>query len=211
MIYELWQKKFDIHRLQKHLFDFVLPLEATYQSPAFGGWSVLSSDGSHTDGWHNGHTLYANTQPNTEYNIARLAEVGGKHSAEYVIPTDICHGYMEEVIKTIEDLQLFPRRARIIQLAAESESIWHRDAANSTYAVRMHIPLLTNDFCYFETENEKAHLPADGSVYFLYVNRIHRVINNGKTHRYHLVMDITDKSNVTTYHRYQDFYEVKEI
>lgn len=44
--------KFEIAKLVHHLEAHVLTLPIETQSPAFGGWSVLSSDGSYTDGWH---------------------------------------------------------------------------------------------------------------------------------------------------------------
>lgn len=204
MIFELWNVRFDINLLQKHLQDHVLPLEATYQSSAFGGWSVLSSTGSHKDGWHKGHLIYDSTK-NPEAVREMLQKQNVKKSGEYVVPTEICHGYLQEVVDIISSYGLEPKRARIIQLTAKQSSIWHQDYPPEKYGVRLHIPIVTNPGCFFETEEGRAHLSADGSAYFLAVNCMHRVVNEGETNRYHLVMDIVDTKGVTTHYRYSDF------
>lgn len=206
MIYEKAPFKFDIEKLKDHLEKFVFPLQPVFQSEAFGGWSVLSSDGSYKDGWHKGHRIFDTNLPK-EIVLDSLRKENAKRSTEYVFPTEICVGYLQQVVEQLTSAGLEPHRARIIQLAAKSSSIWHRDALDSVYSVRLHIPIITNSGCYFETEDERDHLSADGSAYFLYVNRMHRVVNAGDSHRYHLVIDVKDSSNITQFHRYQDFLE----
>jgi hypothetical protein len=200
MISEKWNIKFDINRLQEHLKQFVINKEITRQSSAFGGWSVLSSDGDYKDGWQQGHLLYREGV-SEELKKKTLSQIKKKFS-EYTVETEICHGYLLEVIKTIRSYNLHPARARIICLTSEMECRWHRDAPEEIYAVRLHIPIITNDGCFFETETESEHLPADGSAYFIHVNREHRVVNKGKEDRYHLVMDVFDKNNITQFHHY---------
>ena len=203
MVSELWsQQKFDIERLKSHFREFVLPLEPVYQSPAFGGWSVLSSNGSYKDGWHRGHRLFNEDEKKTEQVKDAFIKAGIKRSQEYVVPTEICHGYLQEVMSQLSSHGLNPCRVRIIQLAAGMSSIWHRDYADHEYGVRLHIPIITNSGCFFETETEREHLVADGSAYFIAVNRVHRVINEGSTHRYHIVGDVKDTQGITKYHRY---------
>jgi hypothetical protein len=131
-----------------------------------------------------------------------LEQIGAKGSRAYIIPTEICHGYLKSVIESIASHGLQPRRARIIRLSPMSSCSWHRDSAENTYAVRLHVPLVTNPGCFFETREDRAHLSADGHAYFLKVNREHRVINDGGSYRYHLVMDVTDDAGLTQYHRY---------
>ncbi|OFZ29180.1 MAG: hypothetical protein A2622_14150 [Bdellovibrionales bacterium RIFCSPHIGHO2_01_FULL_40_29] len=200
MISEKWNIKFDINRLQEHLKQFVINKEITRQSSAFGGWSVLSSDGDYKDGWQQGHLLYRKGVSEEQKKITR-SQMNKKFS-EYTIETEICHGYLLEVINTIRTHKLHPARARIICLTAGMSCSWHRDAAEGIYAVRLHIPIITNDGCFFETETESEHLPADGSAYFIHVNREHRVVNKGNEDRYHLVMDVFDKNNITQFHHY---------
>lgn len=201
MVYEHYDARFDIEKLRQHLREHVLKLEATYQSQAFGGWSVLSSDGTIQDGWQKGHLGMKQTMTKEEL-VQLMSSTYHKPLAEYVVPTEICHGYLLEIIEKIKSLGLSPRRARIIKLAAGLESVWHRDSPENTYAVRLHVPIITNPHCFFETETERAHLTADGSAYFLHVNRMHRVVNGGTEDRYHLVMNIVDKNGVTKHHRW---------
>lgn len=201
MVSELWsQQKFDIERLKSHFREFVLPLEPVYQSPAFGGWSVLSSNGSYKDGWHRGHRLFNEDEKDSV--LKDFSKSGIKRAREYVVPTEICHGYLQDVVDTVSSLGLQPCRVRIIQLAAGQSSIWHRDYADHEYGVRLHVPIITNSECFFETETEREHLAADGSAYFIAVNRVHRVVNGGSSHRYHIVADIKDTQGVTRYHRF---------
>lgn len=204
MVYELWSETFPVEALQEHLKRHVFSLDPIYQSKAFGGWSVLSSNGSYQDGWHMGHQLYV-PGLNQEDVLKNLKASGMKPGSEYVLPTEICQGPMLEVIDKIRSFGLDPRRARVIQLTPGLSSSWHRDAPDHLYAVRLHIPIFTNEGCFFETETERAHLPADGHGYFLYVNRVHRVVNHGTTYRYHLVVDVIDHRGITQFHRYADF------
>jgi hypothetical protein len=201
MISEKWPDiQFNIEKLQEHLKSFVLDKTITRQSPSFGGWSVLSSDGDFKDGWHPGHLAYRDN-----VSLERKIEIRSqikKKLTEFTVPTEICHGYMLEVINFIKEKKLSPSRARIICLSAKMSSSWHRDAADNSYAVRLHVPIITNPGCHFETPTESEHMPADGSAYFIHVNREHRVINTGDTDRYHLVMDVFDKNCITQFHNY---------
>lgn len=201
MIYERWKTQFNIEQLQFHLKEYILSLPPIFQSPSFGGWSVLSSNGSYTDGWHRG---YLGIQERMDLKSLRqqTEKNGGKVGAEYVLPTEICHGYLLDVIEYIKSKGLNPSRARVIQLPAGHSCIWHRDAPDNVYCVRLHIPILTNENCYFEIENGRAHLPADGSAYFLHVNRMHRVVNEGQTSRYHLVMNVRDDLGISQNHQW---------
>lgn len=204
MISEKWNIQFDIEKLQDHLKNVVLPNKITRQSGAFGGWSVLSSDGTITDGWQMGHVLFDPTVEQSRKEAIK-SQIK-KRFSEYTVETDICSGYLVEVIEAIRKQGLSPFRARIICLSAESASSWHFDAAVNEYAVRLHIPIVTNDGCFFETRSESEHLKADGSAYFIYVNREHRVYNKGPADRFHIVMDVVDKNQATIHHRYEDFY-----
>lgn len=200
MIFEKWNTGFDMSLLKNHLETYVLPLEPVAQSASFAGWSVLSSDGSYRDGWHKGHLALTPGKTEEEM-VAHIRRLGGKPIDEYKVPTEICHGYLNEVMEYLISFKLEPRRARIIRLSPRASSIWHRDASDGEYAVRLHVPLITNAGCFFETRGERDHLAADGSSYFLFVNREHRVVNEGDTHRYHLVMDVWDRTGVSHFHR----------
>lgn len=198
----------DINNLIQHLKDVVLSKPMVRPSDSFGGWSVLSSNGNYQDGWQPGHLLLQADVAEKE-KMAIQSTIAKKFS-DFKIETEICTGYLLNVIHMIRSHNLNPYRARIICLSPGGASVWHRDARDDQYAVRLHIPILTNEGCFFETLEERAHLPADGSSYAIYVNREHRVVNEGKTPRYHLVMNISDDSEVTQFHSRTQFLKGKE-
>ncbi len=204
MIYEKLNIQFDIQKLQDHLKQFVLPLPITNQSPHFGGWSVTSNTGHFRDGWTTEGLQILQTKnfKDAQEYADNLKEKKILTSFDHVNPTEICHGYFADIISQLKQMDLNPRRVRIIRLHFQSSSTWHRDLPNHTYGVRLHIPIETNSGCFFECEEGMAHLPADGSAYLLKVNRMHRVVNDGSVHRFHLVMDVTDKTGVSRHHQY---------
>lgn len=201
MIYEILENvKFDVAKLTTHLHNHVLTLPPVMQSQHFGGWSVLSSDGSYLDGWHQAHKCYREEQGKTIFDLDKAAQIGLKKTVEYRHPTEICTGYLLEVIEQIRALGLHPSRARISVLRPRSKSSYHRDGQPDEYAVRLHIPIVTNEQCIFHCEQGDAHLPADGSAYFLRVNRMHQVFNHSDFDRYHLIMNVYDLNGVSKHH-----------
>ncbi len=200
MIYEAINTKFNIEMLKQHLEEHVLALEPIHQSPAFGGWSVLSSDKTYKDGWHPGHRV-VQKDISVEKLSALVGAMGGKKRSEYVLPTEICHGYLAEVIEEIKNMGFHPQRARLIKLTAGLESTWHRDYPDHVDAVRLHLPIITNDKCFFEIEGDRAHMAATGQSYLVRVNRLHRVVNGGTYDRVHLVMDVVDHKKISQFHQ----------
>lgn len=203
MISEKWNLGLDIEKLQKHLKEHVFDKEITRQTAAFGGWSVLSYDGDYRDGWQQGHLLQKENA--TEEQKAATRKSLSRRMIEYTRETDICSGYLKEVIDIFKENKLSPHRARIICLTAGQACSWHKDVSEEIYCVRLHVPIFTNSGCFFETPDEREHLAADGSAYFIYVNREHRVVNHGTTDRFHLVIDVKDEFNFTQHHRLSDF------
>lgn len=203
MIFEPIDLHFDILKLQLHVQQHVVQFEPAHPTQHFGGWSVLSSNGNYQDGWHPGFLAFKEGMTEEQKNQT-LQKMGAKRSTEYVIPTEICHGYLEVVVNKIKELGFGPRRARIIKLLAQSESVWHRDAPDHLDSVRLHIPIITNSECFFEiSDSERQHIPANGQAYLVRVNRLHRVVNRGPTDRYHLVMDVVDHNGISRHHRPQ--------
>ncbi len=198
MIFEKIDFKFDIVQLQNTVVDIERKFQPANQNDNFNGWSVLSSNGSYLDGWQKAHYLLDPKINPSEKNNMREALV--KNFSEYTIETEICKDYLAEVIKQVRHLNLNPYRARIICLNAGAESVWHVDEKADNYCVRLHIPIKTNVGCVFETESQSDHMAADGSGYFVYVNRLHRVVNRGTDKRYHLVMNVLDQKGLTQYH-----------
>lgn len=202
MIYEKLNIKVDVQALRDHLQNTILCYPAVDQSKDFGGWSILSSDGTYTDGWVQGHSCFEEVDGKLKFDHQKAKALGLKSIEKYDRPTEICTGYMAEVIDTIKAMKLYPCRARISRLSAMGQSSLHRDGGDNDYAVRLHIPIITNPLATFECDSGKVHMPADGSVYVLRVNRLHQVINKGSDDRYHLIMNIFDFYGSTRYHRW---------
>ena len=202
MIYEQLPFKVDIARLREHLESHVLSLPAVSRGE-FDGWSVLSSNGSYLDGWEYGSLCVREVDGRQFIDYEAAEKMGVKDVNAYRVPTEICTGYLASLIRFFVSNGLNIRRARIAKLAPGTASQFHRDAPDSQYAVRLHIPIITNDGCLFECDEGAAHLPADGSVFLLRVNRLHRVVNTGETARYHFIADVRDRGQVSQFHRFE--------
>lgn len=193
----------DIEKLQRHLLDSVIPFAPPVMlNDHFGGWSVFSAEGTYKDGWQSGHSCLRQEGSRMVFDEELAKQIGLKPILEYKKPTEICTGYLLEVMTRLEELKLYPRRARISLIAPGGETIWHYDGPKEEYSVRLHIPILTNEHCFFATEEGNAHLPADGSAYLLRVNRLHRAVNHGMSDRYHLIADVWDVDHISQFHRY---------
>lgn len=189
------------------LFNSVKPLLDTYpaamRSPAIGGWALQSTNGSYKDGWSldfcpfNGPGNQGPTWTPQNEEEKKLPPV-----QEFIKPTEILTPSFEKLLKGLDSLGLNPRRARIIRLMPGMSSVWHQDGSKRFYQTRLHIPLVTNEGCFFETEDGRYHMPADGNFYFVHINKMHRVVNNGNTIRYHFVVHAWDQNGITQWHRY---------
>lgn len=201
MIFETLPFQFDVKKLQDHVRTFVLPLAPHMVGPYFGGWSVLSSDGRYLDGWGSGEKSFDPAFMPGAAIEEKLAVLGVKPLDSYSNPTEVCHGYLKEVMDTIMGWNLNPRRARLSLLRANGKSTLHRDAPDADHTVRLHLPIFTNEDCTFRCEEGSAHMPADGHTYLLRVNRMHQVFNEGTEDRIHLIMAVRDKSCFSQFHR----------
>ena len=95
-----------------------------------------------------------------------------------------------------EVLSYFPNfhRSRFALLKPGNKVKPHIDY-DTTYGIRLHIALETNDECYNggwdKDGNEiKEHIPADGSVWFINPGVKHYAVNGGTTPRNHLIISI---------------------
>jgi len=82
----------------------------------------------------------------------------------------------------IEKFNLY--RSRLMIISDKRNYSWHLD-----YSKRIHIPLITNESCFFIIEETKIHLPADGSVYLVDTTKWHTFVNanRNKFDRSHIV------------------------
>lgn len=201
MIYEVLPFQFDIEKLKKYFYEHVVQYKPTMQSTYFGGWSVLSVNGSYKDGWAPGHKIYDPSFMKGHSVEEKLNVIGDTPLQDYKYPTEICTGYLADVMKQIDEAGFNPRRARLSVVLAQGASELHRDALDHEYAIRLHVPIITNQGCTFHTEDESAHLPANGKAYVLRVNRMHQVFNRGVTDRLHLIMSVKDTKRITRFHQ----------
>lgn len=95
-----------------------------------------------------------------------------------------------------EVLTYFPNfhRSRFALLAPYNQVKPHIDY-DTTYGIRLHIALETNEECYNggwdKDGNEiKYHIPADGSVWFINPGVRHYAVNGGSTPRNHLIISL---------------------
>lgn len=202
--YEILNFGFDVAHLQRHLHEVILKVPATMQTQAFGGWSLLSRTGETEDGWGQGHLALKQTLSGaTEYNIEEGNRLGLKDFiSDYNLETPVCTGYMAEVMETIRNRDLNPRRARVSMLTPGFTTDLHVDNRPESYSVRLHIPIITNPECKFEYEDSSFHMPANGDGYLVKVNLPHRALNLGVKSRYHIIMDIFDFNGATVKHRF---------
>lgn len=62
---------------------------------------------------------------------------------------------------------------------------WHIDEERLCY----HIPLITNDGCWFLYEGKSFHTPADGSLYIVNNGIPHTFVNSGSEPRVHIMFE----------------------
>ena len=208
--------QFDIDQLQKHLLDNVITLgdpiiQGGAYGGSFGGWSVLADNGHWWGAWTQGHKAMKNG--GFDYKIAK--ELGVVHDYSHDNPTEACTGIFKEVVDTLESAGLTPRRVRVTVLQPGGQSSIHRDALNTSYAARIHIPLITYPECIHTVFNEDGtevpiHMPADGSAYMLWVNNRHQIVNPTDKPRYHIIMNAWDTKQVTEKFNFPHIEELKK-
>jgi hypothetical protein len=167
----------------------------------FGGWSVLSRTGSWQDGWEFGHVVLkqikelVNQNEFMRYKVMKYLDIS--HSFEHKNNTEACVGEIQKTIDKIEQLGFYPRRVRISVLQARKESDYHRDAPEGEYMIRLHIPIKTNDKCFYISEGHSINMLADGSAYIIDTSKWHQIKNESNEDRYHIIMDCWDTKHLT--------------
>lgn len=80
-------------------------------------------------------------------------------------------------------------RTRIMVARPKSSYSVHKD-----YSPRLHLPLITNDQCYFVFKDPAKfiHMPADGKTYWVDTRREHTFMNGSTDNRLHLVMIVKE-------------------
>ena len=80
----------------------------------------------------------------------------------------------------LKDLKMF--RTRVMKMPSRRCYSYHKDPSK-----RMHIPLITNENCFFVLDDEVVRLPADGNHYIIDTTKMHTFVNASLEERIHIV------------------------
>lgn len=196
--------EFDIDKLQWCMNNIVLKHDPAWAGTAtekrpkrkYGGWSLTSHTGDIHDGWQSVLGWKDN-----KFHIDLAYENGYMPRWYHNKKTSLCVDYFAEVIDILEEKGFYPRAVRIWIAPGNGTHIGpHTDQSSNAYAVRLHIPLITNEGCtvnwYAEPSDYSVHLPADGSAYLLRTNIYHDAYNHGITPRYHFIAEVYDTQHM---------------
>ena len=73
-------------------------------------------------------------------------------------------------------------RTRIMKMKPKTCYYWHHDKTK-----RLHIPIETHEHCFLLLDNDRIHLPADGTAYEVDTTINHTALNCSKIDRIHIV------------------------
>jgi len=100
----------------------------------------------------------------------------GRREIEFDVPIfDL--PYINSIIK---DLNMY--RTRVITLRPKTCYTYHQDTTK-----RIHIPVITNDKCFFIINKQVKHYPADGNYYVVDTTQNHTALNASKQDRIHII------------------------
>jgi hypothetical protein len=125
-----------------------------------------------------------------KHNIVKLEGVDEADFVEHL--SEMKDLYIGQVIKDIQKQHtgIFQGRIQLVWLGPNASYPLHKDLHTTS---RYHIPLITNENCYWIFEKNKKkyqlHMPVDNRVWFVDpTNILHTFINNSNTTRCHLIM-----------------------
>ena len=72
-------------------------------------------------------------------------------------------------------------RTRIMKMKPKTCYYWHHDKTK-----RLHIPIQTHEHCFLLLDNDRIHLPADGTAYEIDTRLNHTALNCSKIDRIHI-------------------------
>lgn len=163
-----------------------------HKGGTWGGWALLSHDGSYRSGFDPCDSCYREVDGKVVFDEERAKEIGFRGDHDHLQPTELCVGPIRDFLVSVEAAGFFPRRARISFLNGGSNLTLHRDAEPGVYSLRLHIPIFTAPDTIFEVGGEKHTLQADGSAYLVPTHIPHQVFNPGPQKRVHLFMNVYD-------------------
>lgn len=95
--------------------------------------------------------------------------------------------YTKETIDKISDIFTFDS-VNYRYIMPNTAYNWHLDTGGNC----LHIPLITNEGCWFVYANKSFSMPADGSLYAVNNGKPHTFVNAGKEPRLHLTFEILE-------------------
>jgi hypothetical protein len=186
----------DLTRLRAFFKDEVKPLTKEYQGGKtwHGGWSVQSNTGDIDDGWQPGGSLIKKNELG-EYCVdeegrANMFPMG----QAFRTPTPLYKGIAEELVMGLDSTGFDAKRTRFAELEIGGIDRWHRDSTVRPMW-RGHIAVETNPNCFFWWRSDdgqqtiKRYIPADGHLYMVRVDALHRITNHGECDRVHVLTD----------------------
>jgi Aspartyl/Asparaginyl beta-hydroxylase len=204
MIAEKLPIKFDLDKLKDHFHTIVQNYPAVFPGPNISGWSMLSSTGDYTDGFlRMENCYYIDEHGKEQFDEKKAAKLNFSYPRHHIKPTQLVSGYIIDVLAELKQ-KFLVSRARWLVMKPGNKLAWHTDGSPTLYSVRLHIPLITNIDCFFETKKGKYHMEADGSCYLVAVNKLHTAYNNGADNRIHIVMNIVDEHGISENHKLGD-------
>ena len=109
------------------------------------------------------------------YGVGKLSEVHHREN-EFVVP----NFDMKYTNSVLEELGMF--RSRLMTMCKTSCYSYHKDSTK-----RIHIPLITNDKCFFVIDDIVNRYPADGNYYIADTTKMHTFVNASWEDRIHIV------------------------
>ena len=184
--------KVDIAPIVDFFDSEILLNKKTYQSKQYGGWSIQSNSGEISDGWQAGGTALTNGL--TKEQLRQMFVYGNK----FQNPTKLYQGPVEKLINDLTSKNFNPKRTRFAELEPHTEGPWHQDGSADIKRFglwRSHIAVKTNPDALFQfrSQDEKTivsyHIPADGYLYLVNINQMHRIENKSDQSRIHIITD----------------------
>lgn len=207
----------DIEKLNWHLQNVVKQYEPVYiqRDPInqpllkYGGWSVTSFTGDYRDGWQSQLGW-----KDGKFNDLLAYKNNWRPRWFYNKKTQICTGYLNEVVDMVNDMGFFTTAIRIWDNPPGGHHIGiHTDGASNQYCVRLHIPIVTNPDCVHVwttlPEETRVHIPADGSGYMFRTNINHDTFNYGTTERFHLIFEVWDVKGVVPGFKFDNLNQLR--
>lgn len=210
--------RYDPIELRSWLYEKVVGLQQVYQGTGgyFGGWSVQSGTGDYRDGWAAGRQALTGSTGTGKVaiNWDKFNEIFPVQPKDMRTPTQIYNGpvigIIDQIEKRCQGYPVLPSRTRVTKLDAGSQLGFHRDSPDENW--RIHIPIITNDGCWFEWDTDgdgqpdvRLQMPI-GSAWFVRVDKLHRFVNHGDEDRMHLLVTM-----VYWKHQYITGFNEKEL